>query len=252
MLNVASVDFEEEDNAEERRGFTRLCNEAWQKKHGPKIPEFSEEALALAFAAEHADFLRYVAFWSKWLRYESGRWSEDNTLHTFDLIRRKTRGSAGDCDQPKTATAIASAKTVAAIERLARSDRRLAATIDQWDPDPWMLNTPAGIVDLQNTGNLYEHHAPCFLTKMTAVAPGGECPQWREFLRQITDGDSELEAFLARVFGYAATSPAQRERIETVRREEANVIDGDYTETPAAPARIDAGSTSRIYEEGEA
>jgi hypothetical protein len=48
------------------------------------------------------------------------------------------------------------------------------------------------------------------------------------------------------------SSPAQRERIETVRREEANVIDGDYTETPAAPARIDAGSTSRIYEEGEA
>ena len=32
--------------------------------------------------------------------------------------------------------AIASAKTVAAVERLAKADRRHAATVDQWDADP--------------------------------------------------------------------------------------------------------------------
>jgi putative DNA primase/helicase len=49
-----------------------------------------------------------------------------------------------------------SAKTVSAIEQLARSDRRLAATTDQWDADPWLFNTPAGTVELI-TGNLREH-----------------------------------------------------------------------------------------------
>jgi len=37
---------------------------------------------------------------------------------------------------------LASAKTVAAVERLAKSDRKLAATMDQWDCDPMILNTP--------------------------------------------------------------------------------------------------------------
>ena len=33
------------------------------------------------------------------------------------------------------------AKTVAAVERLAKADRRLAATATQWDADGWAFNT---------------------------------------------------------------------------------------------------------------
>jgi hypothetical protein len=33
----------------------------------PRPPEFSDEALALRFAERHADNLRYVATWGKWL-----------------------------------------------------------------------------------------------------------------------------------------------------------------------------------------
>jgi phage/plasmid-associated DNA primase len=43
---------------------------------------------------------------------------------------------------------LASAKTVAAVERLARSDRRVIAGTDQWDGDPFLLATPNGTVDL--------------------------------------------------------------------------------------------------------
>jgi putative DNA primase/helicase len=35
------------------------------------------------------------------------------------------------------------AKTVAAVEMPARSDRRLAATVDQWDADPWLTRQMA-------------------------------------------------------------------------------------------------------------
>jgi hypothetical protein len=43
---------------------------------------------------------------------------------------------------------LLSAKTIAAVERLARSDPRLAASVDQWDRDPWLLNTPDGTIEL--------------------------------------------------------------------------------------------------------
>ena len=59
----------------------------------------------------------------------------------FDFARRVCRGAASECDK-KFASAVASAKTVAAVERLTRADRRLAATAEQWDADPWLLNTP--------------------------------------------------------------------------------------------------------------
>ena len=44
---------------------------------------------------------------------------------------------------------IASAQKVAAVEKLARADREHAATVEQWDRDLWLLNTPSGIVDLR-------------------------------------------------------------------------------------------------------
>jgi putative DNA primase/helicase len=99
---------------------------------------------------------------------------------------------------------IASAKTVAAVERLARADRRIAATIDQWDRDPLLLNTPSGVVDLR-TGDKRPHRAEDFMTKTTAIAPGGECPLFLAFLDRITGGDREIAAYLQRAFGYALT-----------------------------------------------
>ena len=43
------------------------------------------------------------------------------------------------------------------------------------------------------------------MTKITAVAPGGDCPLWLAFLIRVTDGDLELIAFLQRMAGYCLT-----------------------------------------------
>ena len=108
------------------------------------------------------------------------------------------------CNDPRVRMAVASAKTVAAVERLAKADRRLAATIDQWDVDPWLLNTPAGILDLQ-TDEMRPARIDDYATKITAIGPGGQCPTWQRFLRRVTNDDQELIAFLSRVCGYALT-----------------------------------------------
>ena len=122
----------------------------------PRPPAFTDEALALRFADKHESDLRYVAAWSRWLRYDGRRWQFDETLHAFDLARHICRQAASECNEARIACAIASAKTVAAVERLAKADRRLAATTDQWDANPWALNTPAGVVDLR-TGKIRPH-----------------------------------------------------------------------------------------------
>ena len=172
----------------------------------PRPPAFSDDALALRFAEQHEKRLRYVAPWGKYFMWDGVRWVADNTLRTFDHVRKSCRVAAAECNKLKAATLITSAKTVAATERLMRSDRRLAATAEQWDTDPWLLNTPVGVVDLRS-GEIRAAAPNDYMTKVTGVLPDNECPipTWLRFLDRTTDGNSELVDFLQRVSGYTLT-----------------------------------------------
>ena len=167
-------------------------------------PAFSEEALALLFAEKHANELRYVAKLGKWLHYDGVRWMFDDTRLAFSYARRLCREAANACNEKKARFVIASAKTRAAVVALAGEDHRLTATVEQWDTDPWLLNTPGGVVNL-HTGRMRPHAIEDYMTKMTAVAPGGDCPKFIKFLLQIFDGDDEMVKYLQRVFGYSLT-----------------------------------------------
>ena len=171
----------------------------------PRPPDFTDEALALRFAETHANDLRYVAAWGRWLFFDGTRWRSDETLVAFDRARKMCRWAAAECGG-KMAKTLASAKTVAAVERLARADRRLAATVDQWDADPWALNTPCGMLDLR-TGKLRPHRPDDYVTKLTGVVPDPsfQSPMWLKFLNRVMGGDEELVAFLRRLTGYALT-----------------------------------------------
>jgi putative DNA primase/helicase len=169
-------------------------------------PAFSDEALALRFAEQHAGTLRFVPLWGRWYRYNGKVWRPDDTLFAFDLARAICRAAAAECNKPNVAKTIASAKTVAAVERLAKADRRIAASHDIWDRDPWLLNTPDGVVDL-HSGEMRAHRPEDHFTKMTGVGPAskGACPTWRKFLKRITAADTEHEHYLQRVAGYSLT-----------------------------------------------
>jgi putative DNA primase/helicase len=171
-------------------------------------PALTDEGLALRFVDKHVETLRYVAAWSRWLEWDGTRWKPDTTLHAFDLARGVCRTASAEANKPKLAALMASAKTVSAVERLARSDRRMAAIVEQWDADPWLLNTPGGAVDLR-TGRLRAHRRTDYCTKATAVTPGGNCPLWLAFLDRITGGDPQLRQFLQRMTGYALTGSTQ-------------------------------------------
>jgi putative DNA primase/helicase len=169
-------------------------------------PRFSEEALALRFSRRYAEDLRYVSRWGHWMRWDRMRWVDDDTLHVFDLARGTCRVASAECGDAEkaAATRLASKATSAAVERLATADRRHAATVAQWDTDPWLLNTPEGTVDLRK-GEMHEHRRDEYITKITKAGPGGDCPLWLQFLDRVTAGGRELQSFLQRMIGYSLT-----------------------------------------------
>ena len=138
-----------EDDADADTGDDKDENEEPPPKQ--IAPAFSDKSLALHFADRHGHDLRYVAKLGRWLSWTETHWQPDDTLHAFDLVRRIIREAATACNKSKkVAVAIASAKTVASVERLAKSDRRIAATIDQWDDRLTIFNTPT-------KGNEHDH-----------------------------------------------------------------------------------------------
>jgi putative DNA primase/helicase len=166
--------------------------------------EFSDDSLALQFTGAHQDKLRYVHDWGRWLKWDAKRWQFDKTTHVFDMVRECCREQARRCNDPRVKAQLTSAKTIGAVHRLAQADQRTAAVIDQWDADPWLLNTPDGVYDLR-TGERRNARPEDHTTKITAVAPGGDCPRFHVFLDEITAGDVELQQFIQRMLGYCLT-----------------------------------------------
>jgi putative DNA primase/helicase len=163
--------------------------------------EFSEDWLALALVNRHADEWRYVPRWGMWMHFRAGRWVQDERNRTLTYARKVCRAAATE-GEDKT---LGKSATVAAVERLARCDERMATAVDEWDRDPWLLNTPGGTVDLR-TGTLRPHKRTEYISKVTVVTPADTgCPLFMEFIYKITDGKQELIGFLQRSLGYAMT-----------------------------------------------
>lgn len=170
----------------------------------------TENYLAGRFCELHPG-MRYVDVWGKWMEWDGKRWAQEDTRRALDLaravcIQHLDGANLNETDVKK----VESARFRAAVENIAREDRRAAAKVDQWDNDLWSLNTPAGVVDLR-TGSIRAALPNDYCTKITAVAPVSGCPQWLEFLRTVCDFDDELVSFLQRVIGYSLTGDTREQ-----------------------------------------
>jgi putative DNA primase/helicase len=170
------------------------------------VDRYSEDALAMRFTRRHKDDLRYVAAWGKWYLFDGHLWRPDAKLAAFEFSRVICREAASEVrgKSKSLAAKIASARTRAAVENMTRADPAHAASVDQWDADNWLLNTPVGARDLR-TGKVSAPNRKHYMTKSASVAAGGDCPRWRAFLHRITDGDQDLQAYLQRMVGYCLT-----------------------------------------------
>ena len=169
---------------------------------GIEAPRFSDDAIALKAAERHQHDRRFIAPWGRYLAFDGSRWADDKTLDTLNCIRAVCREVAVE----KKDRAFASAKKVSAVDYFFRADRRIAATVDQWDTDLFALNTPGGTIDLR-TGENRPHVSADYMTKITGVAPDDNCPTpiWLAFMARIFNGDNELIRFVQRAAGYALT-----------------------------------------------
>ena len=81
------------------------------------------------------------------------------------------------------------------------------------DRDAYLLNTPAGMVDLR-TGVIRPHDPTEFCTKITRYSPSASGTEmWRDFINTVTCDRADLATFLQRVAGMAAIGSVFEENL---------------------------------------
>ena len=207
------------------------------KEPTPGVPAFSETAIAECLIKAHRDDLRYVAELAQWLLWDGSCWKPDRKGYAFSRARKfcleaakevleeaeaaaKKAQAAGENKKPsmagpkKLARELTSAKTRAAVDRLAKGDGRLTILPEELDSDPWLLNTPDGVIDLK-TSRMREHRASDFMTQMTSVSPDANCPTpiWNAFLKRVTGDNAGKITYLQRMSGYFCTGDISKESL---------------------------------------
>jgi putative DNA primase/helicase len=163
----------------------------------------TEDFAAERFAERFAGQLRYCHSNKAWFEWNGIVWEKIRTGRTLHEVRLLARVLAtGQEDRIRLTSNKIS--FISGVERLARVDPTFAVTADAWDPDPLLLGTPEGTVDLR-TGDIRPSQAEDGITKITSVAPSGvaDCPLWLKFLADATGGDRDLIRFLQQWAGYS-------------------------------------------------
>jgi putative DNA primase/helicase len=169
-----------------------------------EIPEYSDFALAEKFAARHGAIFRHVTNRNDWYFYDGKVWTPDEKLNRYTFARELCSQLARECPEDAVKKALTHANTVADVIKMVGYDGGMKALVNEFDREPMLLNTQDGVVDLRN-GSIRPHRHDDYFSQITSCGVGGDCPVWIEFLKRITCGDEQLQAYLRRVFGYALT-----------------------------------------------
>jgi putative DNA primase/helicase len=139
-----------------------------------------------------------------WLHWTGHRWQWDEEEEHRELVRELARALPDTDTWRRFKSSALSAAGVSGVARLAQSDRSIAVAYDKLDANPWILNTPAGIVDLK-TGDLRAPDPTALCTRTTLCAPDqtADTARWNEFLTYTFDNDTELIGYLQRLVGYS-------------------------------------------------
>lgn len=151
----------------------------------------TQDNMALVFRQKLAGRLLYAHNFGSWLEWDGSRWRRENTCKAFDFARTLARKV-----NREGKASIASASFCSGVEAFARADRAFAVVGTEFDADNYLLNTPGGTFDL-STNTLRSHNPDDRITHCTTVAPSPEGGmRFRQFMQEVTGGDSELASFI--------------------------------------------------------
>jgi P4 family phage/plasmid primase-like protien len=143
-----------------------------------------------------------------WLHYRAGVWHDDHEERpqaaAKEVIEKMTEEAATLGIGAREALESWAHKTkaeprVTAMIKMAKDE--LAVRLDQFDADPWLLNTKSGLLRLE-TGELVPHDPRRYCTRMAGpIAIGEPISRFESFLQMTFAGDEDLIRYVRQLAG---------------------------------------------------
>lgn len=191
------------------------------------------ELFSLLFAGKAA----YDHSEKNWYLWRGKFWEMDRKRAVIGMVNRiaaeylnraseeRGRGNTELSNQfIERAKQLQTLRRITNILTLATSLPALALSGDEWDTNPMILPVANGIVDL-TTGTFRESRSADYIRAYSPVEWHGldtPSPTWEKTLRAIFNDDSELIAFMRRLFGYAITGETKEQILPILWGEGAN------------------------------
>jgi len=166
---------------------------------------------------EHGKDIRYLAAWKKWIVWNGKYWDTDeggSLVHEkgLEMIRNiydellKTDDPRERMEIEKYGIISESTRRRESLIKAAQWITELNVKPEELDINPWLLNVRNGTVDVAS-GEFREQCQGEMITKIANVEynPNADCPQWKQFVREIMDYKAELIEFLQTAIGWAIT-----------------------------------------------
>ena len=198
---------------------------------GPRILEqhpvsrtdgLTEAAHAERFAREYGGAYRFDHRRHAWLIWDGRRWADDTTGECYrsavELARNLYLGALNETSADRR-QAIAEWAIRAESHQRIKNTLALASHLppladkgDLWNADPFLLNTPTGLVDLR-TGHCRDSRPEDRLTFCTRAPydPTAPCARWLRFLEEVFAGDPDLIRFIHAAVGYSLTGSTREQ-----------------------------------------
>lgn len=151
----------------------------------------TEDNLALIAARVMGGTVKYAVDRGRFFVWDGRRWKADDLGKVLHSIRELTRQA-----NREGKASVASSRFTQGVERFIKSDPSITVRGTDFDSNNYMLNTPAGTIDLRNNV-LHQHNPSTLISKMCAVSPSNDgADLFLKFLDEVTGGDRELALFL--------------------------------------------------------
>ena len=151
---------------------------------------------------------RFEPLAKQWYHFDGNYWKVSHSGYKA-IIREVLEVKAalrGGCSNFNKSLDASFAKT---IQGKVEADEIVQIAVEDMDKDPTILNTPAGIIDLQ-TGRLDKPDPDKLCFQITGVAPEDDedfdkCPLYDQQLELVSAGNGELRQYFEDLSGYLLT-----------------------------------------------
>lgn len=173
-------------------------------KEPPTNITLTDDGNTILFTHLHGNKYTYIPEQGTWATWNGHVWDTTNReTQIITDIRKMVRALPQDTKEATNHRKKSLSKnSIFNIERLTRTE--LTRPLNQFDNNPWTLNTPKGTVNLK-TGKLTNPNPANYQLKTTSVAPDPTMPtpKWTRFLAETFAGTPELTQYVQRIIGLA-------------------------------------------------